>query len=63
MSESKDGSFDGTRSAINTREELKEYDIDLYNILADFYDDDVYFEEPWHKGSSPDLFDIQGRRR
>jgi len=60
MSESKDGSFDGTRCAINTREELKEYDIDLYNILSDFYDDDKYFEAPWNKGSCPNLFNVHG---
>lgn len=62
MSESKDGSFDGTRGPVNTRKELKEYDIDLYDILSDFYEKNLYFEEPWNNGSCPDLFDINGNK-
>lgn len=37
--ESKDGKTDGQHNHVNTREELKEFDIELHDLIADYFTD------------------------
>ena len=61
MSESSDGSWDGVRGPVNTREELKTYDADMYNFLAKLYPETAAVSEAWanvpnkfHPGTEPE---------
>ena len=61
MSESADGSWDGVRGPVNTREELKAYDVDMYNFLAKIYPETEAVSDAWadvpdnfHPGEEPE---------
>ena len=54
MSESNDGSWDGVRGPVNTREELQAYDVDMYNFLAKIYPETEAVSEAW--ANVPDNF-------
>ena len=60
MAESADGSWDGTRGPVNTREELYEYDRDAYEFFKRIYPE-INLPEPWNY--SVDKFDIYGNVR
>ncbi|WP_018750642.1 hypothetical protein [Paenibacillus sanguinis] len=53
MAESKDGSWDGVRGPVNTRDELKSYDPVGYAFFASIYPE-CTFPEPW--SSTPNQF-------
>lgn len=55
MSESGDGSYDGTRSPINTRDELKAYDPVTYDALAQIFPATT-LPSPWQ--STPNRFGL-----
>ncbi|OZG57689.1 hypothetical protein BMYO_1829 [Bifidobacterium myosotis] len=56
MEESPDGSWE-VRGPVNTREELKRYDPEAYEFMAEIYPE-THFPEPWAHGL--DRFDIDG---
>lgn len=49
-----DGSWDGVRGPVNTREELQAYDVDMYNFLAKIYPETEAVSEAW--ANVPDNF-------
>lgn len=53
MDDTYDGETDGTRGPINTRTELKVYDRDAYDFLANIYPNDRYLPQPWENGTVP----------
>ncbi|WP_379145149.1 hypothetical protein [Paenibacillus sp. sgz500992] len=56
MAESKDGTWDGVRGPVNTREELKVYDPLGYSFFDSIYPDRA-FPEPW--SSTSNKFSVQ----
>ncbi|WP_050697348.1 glycoside hydrolase family 97 catalytic domain-containing protein [Anaeromassilibacillus senegalensis] len=54
MSESSDGSWDGVRGPVNTREELKAYDNTMYQFLAKLYPETAAVSDAW--SNVPDRF-------
>lgn len=60
MKESSDGTWDGTRGPVNTREELREYDPEAYEFFKHIYPE-IVFPEPWN--TYVDKFDINGNKR
>lgn len=55
MAESKDGSWDGVRGPVNTRDELQEYDPVGYAFFASIYPE-CSFPEPW--SNTPNRYPI-----
>lgn len=60
LDESSDGTFNGNIGPVNTREEVKKYDIDSYNLVKKIYSEDSYFSSPWAKEDVKDNFNIDG---
>lgn len=60
MEESHDGTWNGVRGPVNTREELKEYDPEAYGFFREIYPE-VILPPPWD--TCADRFDIDGNRR
>jgi hypothetical protein len=60
MEESQDGTWNGVRGPVNTREELKEYDPEAYEFFKHIYPE-ISFPEPWN--TYVDKFDINGKER
>ncbi len=56
MSESKDGSWDGVRGPVNTREELKLYDPETYEFFAKIFPEE-FLEDPWNPTGTPGIPD------
>lgn len=60
MEESPDGTWNGTRGPVNTREELKQYDPEAFDFFRQIYPETV-FPVPWD--TCVDRFDINGKER
>ena len=60
MDDTWDGQWDGVRGPINTRNELKVYDKEAYELLSEIYVSDVYLPEPWENGSVPNNYVYPG---
>jgi hypothetical protein len=60
MEESQDGTWNGVRGPVNTREELKVYDPEAYEFFSQIYPE-VTFPEPWN--TFVDRFDMNGRQK
>lgn len=57
MEEGVDGTWDGIRGPVNTREELQEYDEQGYRLMESIYSADL-MPAPWN--SNPDWYDCNG---
>lgn len=60
MDDTWDGQWDGVRGPINTRNELKVYDRDAYDMLSEIYVSDRYLPEPWENGTVPNNYVYPG---
>lgn len=60
MQEGVDGRWDGIRGPVNTREELKVYDPDAYELMSDLYSEEP-LPAPWDHNT--DNYDIDGTPR
>ncbi len=60
MDDTWDGQWDGVRGPINTRNELKVYDKEAYDMLSEIYVSDVYLPQPWENGSVPNNYVYPG---
>lgn len=60
MDDTWDGNWDGVRGPINTRNELKVYDNEAYELLSKIYVSDKYLPQPWNNGSVPNNYVYPG---
>lgn len=60
MEEGKEGTWDGTRGPVNTRDELYSYDREAYELMKQLYPESE-LAAPWDH--TPDRYDIEGNIR